>query len=196
MARYHAIAAASNAILKLLENAAATSEWSGAGFDLYQADDLQKPLDNAKPKVSVYLYRVLLSSVRRDRGPRLGPDGLHYRPSIPVDLHYLVTAWSSDAKTAHELLGWAIRVLDDTPVIPTGLLNSYRSGLQVFESDETVELVFEPLSLTDLYDIWQVAQQHQAPSASYIARMVRLDSEVALEDGALVQSRQFAYAKG
>ena len=50
--------------------------------------------------------------------------------------------------------------------------------------------------LYDHYDIWQVAQQHQAPSASYIARMVQLDSEVALEDGALVHSRQFAYAKG
>lgn len=197
MARYHAIAATSNAIRLLLENASATSEWAGHGFPIVQAEDLQKPLEGAtKPKVSVYLYRVLLSTVRRDRGPRLGPDGLHYRPSIPLDLHYLVTAWASEAKTAHQLLGWAIRVLDDTPVIPTGLLNAYQSGLTVFEPDETVELVWSPLSVSDLNDIWQVSAQNQAPSASYVARMVALDSEVALDEGAAVRVRQFDYAKG
>jgi len=196
MARYHAIAATSNAVRLLLENAAATSEWSGGSFELYQAGELQKPLEGTKPKVSVYLYRVLLSTVRRDRGHRVGPDGLRYRPSIPLDLHYLVTAWSSDAKTAHQLLGWSIRVLEDTPVIPVGLLNAYQAGLEVFGPDETVELVWEPLSLTDLYDIWQVSSQNQAPSASYIARMVQIDSEVALDEGGLVHVRQFDYAKG
>jgi hypothetical protein len=196
MARYHAIAATSNAIRLLLENAAATSEWSNAGFELYQADDLQHPVDTNKPKVSVYLYRILLSSVRRDRGPRIGRDGVHYQPSIPLDLHYLITAWSSDAKTAHQLLGWAIRMLADTPVLPVGLLNAYTAGTEVFAADETVELVWESLSLTDLYDIWHVSTQHQAPSASYIARMVALDSEIPLDQGELVQLRQFDYAKG
>jgi hypothetical protein len=197
MARYHAIAATSNAIRLLLENASATSEWAGHGFPLVQAEDLQKPLEGAtKPKLSIFLYRVLLSTARRDRGPRLGPDGLHYRPSIPLDLHYLVTAWASEAKTAHQLLGWAIRVLDDTPVIPTGLLNAYQVGLTVFGPDETVELVWNPLSLTDLSDLWQVASQNQAPSACYVARSVALDSDVALDEGAPVSVRQFDYAKG
>ena len=67
MARYHGIAATSNAIRLLLENAAATSEWSGGSVELYQADQLQKPLDGTKPKISVYLYRVLLSTVTRRR---------------------------------------------------------------------------------------------------------------------------------
>jgi Pvc16 N-terminal domain len=194
MARYHGIAATSNAIRLLLENAGATSELSGGSVDLYQAEQLQKPLDGTKPKLSVYLYRVVLSTVRRDRGFRIGPDGQRYRPSIPLDLHYLVTAWSSDAKRAHQLLGWAIRVLDDTPVLPVGLLNSYQAGLDVFAPDETVELVWEPLSLTDLYDIWQVSQQAQAPSASYVARMVMLDSDVEIDDGELVRVREFDYA--
>ena len=104
--------------------------------------------------------------------------------------------WASEAKTSHQLLGWAIRVLDDTPVLPTGLLNTYQAGLSVFEADENVELIWNPLSLTDLYDIWQVSAQNQAPSASYIARMVRLDSDVALDDGQAVRVRQFDYAKG
>jgi hypothetical protein len=196
MARHHAIAATSTAIRLLLENAAAVSEWSGADVALYQATDLQDPVKGTQPKVSVYLYRVLLSSVRRDRGARIGTDGIRYRPSLPLDLHYLVSAWSADARTAHQLLGWAMRVLDDTPILPTGLLNAYQAGLEVFAPDETVELVWQPLTISDLNDVWQVSTQHQAPSATYIARMVLLDSFVALDDGPPVHVREFEYGLG
>ena len=144
---------------------------------------MQAPIESNKAKLSVYLHRVLLSTARHDRGPRVARDGRHYRPSIPLDLHYLVTAWSSDARTAHQLLGWAIRVLHDTPVLPTGLLNTYQAELEVFGPEETVELAWEPMSVTDVSDIWQVSAMHQAPSATYVARSVVLDSEVALESG-------------
>lgn len=196
MATHHAIAATTNAIRLLLEHAAATSEWATGAFAVAQADDLQKPIEAGKAKVTIHLHRVALSTARRDRGPRVGRDGQRYRPSLPVDLHYLVSAWSADARTAQQLLGWAIRRLDDTPVIPTGLLNAYQAGLTVFAPDETVELVWEPLSLSDLHDVWQVATQSQAPSATYVARMVRLDSDVVLDGGGLVQERAFDYAQG
>jgi hypothetical protein len=196
MARFHAIAATSSAIRLLLENAAGRSGVANVAVELYQADDLQKPVDTARPKIGIYLYRVLLSAARRDRGLRVGPDGVTYPPSIPLDLHYLVTAWSSDSRTAHQMLGWAIRVIEDTPILPVSLLNTYQAGVTVFEPDETVELVWAPLTLTDLYDIWQVSAQNQAPSASYVARMVRLDSDSELIQGALVEERRFDYAKG
>lgn len=197
MASHHAIAATSNAVRLLLENAAGSApEWANAAFELYQADELQKPIDTGRPKVSVYLHRVLLSTARHDTGPRIEPDGRRYRPSIPLDLHYLVTAWSSDARTAQQLLGWTIRVLDDTPTIPTALLNTYEPGTEVFQPGEQVEFVWNPLSITDLNDIWQVASQHRAPSASYLARAVSLDSDVRVASGEPVRVRRFDHAVG
>ena len=161
MAKYQAIAATSNAIRLILENAALGSEWSDANVELFQADKLQSPISATKARVSIYLYRVLLSTVRRDRGPRIGQDGRIYQPSLPVDLHYLITAWSQDPATAHRLLGWAFTVLQETPVLPTAVLNAYQAG--VFEDNETVEFVWNPLSQSDLSDLWQVAsiQQHR-----------------------------------
>jgi hypothetical protein len=50
--------------------------------------------------------------------------------------------------------------------------------------------------VTDLYDIWQVSSQNQAPSAAYIARSVALDSDVVLADEDLVLVRRLDYAKG
>jgi hypothetical protein len=195
MARYEALAATSTAIARVLEDAAATSQWAGAGFHIWQAQDLQAPVDNQRPQISIYLYRVILSTARRDRGPRIGPDGLRYPPSIPLDLHYLITAYASRARTAHQLLGWAIRVIEDTPILPASLLNTFQGGRDVFEPDETVELVWDPLSLNDLYVIWQVSAANQAPSAAYLARMVRLDSEIPLGAGGPVTAREFDYAK-
>jgi hypothetical protein len=192
VATYQAIAATSTALRLMLKNAALDSEWSDAEIELFQADRLQNPVSATKARVSIYLYRVLLSTVRRDRGPRIGPDGRTYQPSLPVDLHYLITGWSQDAATAHRLLGWTFTVLQETPIIPTAVLNAYQAG--VFEDHETVEFVWHPLSQSDLSDLWQVASVQQAPSGTYIARAVRLDSTVPLDEGSPVQVRQFDYA--
>jgi hypothetical protein len=111
---------------------------------------------------------------------------------LPVDLHYLISAWSQDAATAHRLLGWTFTVLQGTPIIPAAVLNAYQAG--VFEDHETVEFVWNPLTQSDLSDVWQIASVQQAPSGSYVARAVRLDSTVPLDEGSAVQVRQFDYA--
>jgi hypothetical protein len=192
MATNKAIAATSAAIVGLLADAQRDPTLPGFTVNLYQAEQLQKPAEGVV--VSVYLYRVNLSVTRRDRGLRTTPDGT-YLASIPLDLHYLVTPWSSEADTAHRLMGWAVSVLNDTPVIPTTLLNDFPDS-DVFGQNEQVELVWEPLSLQDLYDVWQVATQQAAPSASYVAREVMIDSRVKVEDGKLVGTREFRYAGG
>ena len=198
MAGYAAIAATTNAVIRLLETAAATADWRdgtsplSVDFEPAGADVLQNP-PSGTPTVTLYLYRVTLSSVRRHIGPRVAPDGTRYRPSIPLDLFYLLTAWATDPLLQQQLLGWCVTVLDETPVLPPALLNAYRGGERIFDSDETVELVWQPLPLIDLSEIWEVAKTSEQPSASYIARIVQLDSAVPLDEWPLVQTREFDY---
>jgi hypothetical protein len=199
MASYSAIAATTHGILRLLENATASAEWTASGgppgvaFEPYGAAKLQKPPEGA-PKVSLYLYRVALSSVRRHIGARIDSNGKRYRPSIPLDLHYLLTAWATDPLLQQQLLGWCIAMLEETPVLPASLLNSYRAGQEIFHDGETVEIIWQPQVWADLSDIWEVAKSNQQPSASYIARMVQLDSSLPMEEYPLVQTREFDYA--
>lgn len=198
MASYSAIAATTHGILRLLESATASPEWTAGGgpagvvFEPYDAAKLQKPPQGA-PKVSLYLYRVALSSVRSNVGPRVGRDGQRYRPSIPLDLHYLLTAWATDPLLQQQLLGWCVAMLEETPVLPASLLNSYRAGQEIFHDGETVELIWQPLVWADLSDVWEVAKANQQPSASYLARMVQLDSSLPLVEYPLVQTREFDY---
>ena len=56
--------------------------------------------------------------------PRTALDGTRYRPPTPVDLHFLVTAWEG-LQEQFSMLGWIIRTLEDTPVLPAGLLNRF-----------------------------------------------------------------------
>ncbi|MBI3941560.1 MAG: DUF4255 domain-containing protein [Chloroflexi bacterium] len=192
MATYQAITATSEAIRGLLESAAADSEFAGTRFELYQASDFQTAADGV---VSLYLYKVGVNTTRRNLPPRLGPDGRRYRPSLPLDLSYMLTPWAKKAEMQQRLLGWCVRVLEDTPLLPAGLLNYHSAEPDIFASNETVELTLEVLTLQDWVNIWQIAQANQQASVTYLARIVAVDSNVPMPEAGPVQTREFDIVK-
>lgn len=186
MAGYPAIAATSEAILGLLRNAAVGGEFSGISFEHYQATNLQSPMSEG---ISLYLYRVTVSANRNLPG-EIGRDGRRYGPPVPLDLHYLVIPWAGDAVKQQRLLGFAVRILEDTPILPAGVLNQHGPEPDVFRPEETVELVYELVSTQDVSEVWQVAQSKEQPAATYVARMVEIESLRPLEVPGLVQTRE------
>jgi hypothetical protein len=190
VAGYPAIAATSEAVLGLLESAVPGTEFAGTRFEHYGAKELHEPMAEG---VSLWLYRVTVNTVRRSLPPRVDREGTRFLPSLPLDLHYLLVAWGSPLKQ-QRLLGFCARVLQDTPIIPVGLLNHYGPERDVFSSDEAVELVWESLSTQELYDIWDVSKEHAQPSISYLARMIEIESTVPLDEYPLVQTRDLGYA--
>jgi hypothetical protein len=185
MATYPAIAATSQAILGLLEGAAAGSEFAAVEFAHYHAEQLDDPMPEG---LALVLYRVSIGA-GRNRPIRIGLDGIRYRPGLPLDLHYLMTAWANDAVRQQRMLGWAIRVLEDTPVLPAGVLNQHPPERAVFGPEESVELVWEALTLQDTFDLWQGLRIKEA-AATYVARMVVLDSDVSIDEYPDVQTRE------
>lgn len=191
MATYHAISATSAAILKLLETACPKPEFDGAQFELYQAKNFQNPMEEG---VALYLYRIGSGS-RRNLPSRVGPNGEHYRPPILVDLYYLLSVWGKTAAKQQMLLGWCIRELADTPVLPAGLLNHFAPESGVFRAEESVELVFEPLPLQDLSNVFEPFKPNLQAAATYVGRMVMIDSDVVIGESRVVQTRGFDYGK-
>lgn len=190
MATYQAIGATSQAILGLLASAAASphSEFAGVPILLYRGEDMQKPMSEG---ISLYLHRVIVNTEHRNRLPRLGPDGTRRRPAVPLDLHYLLTAWATDAVKQQRMLGWAIRVLADTPTLPAGLLNHFGPEHDVFLPDETVEVLLEPLTVQDMSYVREVIGGRGEVSATLIARVIELESLDPSPVGPLVQTRDF-----
>ena len=192
MASSYAIAAVGKAILSLLSAAVPKPEFAGAAFELYQSKNLQNPMEEG---VSLYLHRVTTASTVRNLPPRVDLNGIRYKPSLPLDLHYFVIAWARDAFKQQRLLGWAMRTLEDTPVLNAGLLNQYGPESDTFGENEAVDLLLETLTIVDVGAIWDTAKHHMQPSAMYVVRQVILDSPVQIIEADRVQTRVFGMGK-
>ena len=191
MATFQAIAATGQAIIRLLADARPQPEFSTTRFELYQLSDFQDPMEEG---VSFFLYRVAVNGTRRNVPPPVGPDGIRHRPPIPLDLHYIASVWAKSPVKQQRLLGWMIRQLEDVPILPTGLLNQSGPEPDVFRPNETVELILEQMSLQDWNNLWGVTKTTPPLSVGYVARMVGIESPVALTD-TLVQTREIGYGK-
>jgi hypothetical protein len=192
MASFDAIAAVGQAIRALLSDAA-TGIFPDASFDLFQAGDFPKPRDGMG--VSIFLYRVAANTTQRNLPPRVTNDGRRFRPSLALDLHYMLTPWAPTSDTQHRLLGWAMRVLEDTPILPAAYVNAHESQGDTFRPEETVELVYDPLSLQDLSNLWEVLEPKLQPTATYVARRIDIESSREIIDGAIVQRREFGVGR-
>jgi Pvc16 N-terminal domain len=192
VATFHAIAATGQAILGLLADACPKPEFSAARFELYQITNFQSPMEEG---ISLFLYRVAVSGARRNLPPTVGPNGERYRPAIPLDLHYIASAWAQTAVKQQRLLGWAIRLLEDVPILPAGLLNNYGPEPDIFKPSETVEVILESLTLQDWNNLWSAVKTNPPSlSVGYVARMIGIDSALALSE-VLVQTREFGVGK-
>jgi hypothetical protein len=188
MASDHAIATLSLALRGLLLDARPDSgPLAEADVELFQADKFRTGMNLG---ISLFLYRVTVSTARRNLPPKLAPDGTRLRPPLPLDLHYMLTPWARKPETQQLLLAWAMRVLEDTPTLSSGYLNNFDLDGRPFGPEETVDLVFEPLSIQDMLNIWEVGKPNVQVSVTYVARVVPIDSRVPMgEPGRAVQTR-------
>jgi len=188
LATYHAIAAAGQAILGLLADARPKPEFAGAEFELYQPSNFQKPMSEG---ISLFLYRVNVNLGQRNQSSRPRADGQRPLRPLPLDLHYMLTPWAATAARQQRLLGWAMRTLEDAPILDAGYLNHYGPEPGIFLDSETLELTHDPISLQDMVNIWDVFKPNQQLSVTYLARMVSIESQLGTPDFEPVQTRVF-----
>jgi len=190
MAHPYAIAAVGEAILALLK-VARPADFSTADFQLYNAESFKKPM---KEGISLYLHRVEPASNIRNLPPRVAPDGRRFRPSLAIDLHFLLIAWAEKAALQQRLLGWAARTLEDTPILTASLVNQGPPP-HVFRDTESIDVVMETLTILDMSAVWEVAKPNIQPCIAYLVRMLTLDSDVEVFEGEAAQTRVFGFGE-
>lgn len=190
MATYRAIEATCDAVVGLLR-------------DNYPADLTEPPLQFAVftktefatglgAGVSLFLYRVHLDGTERAPEGRVLADGRRQFPQLSLQLQFLLTAWAPDASLQQFLTGWMMRVVEDHPVLPPGLLNRrYDEDSPVFWPDETVGLSAAAMETEDLFSLWDlIGPGTYQLSVPYQARGIRVESTRLLDDGRGVQERE------
>lgn len=189
MANYRAIAAVSAALQGLIRDRYPRDEFGqGLDIELYQTRNFETPMQDG---FSIYLFRVAINGAVRNLTLRRTADGRRFRPSLPLDLQYMITPWAQDVDRQHRMLGWVMRLMEDIGVFSAGHLNHYIQETDTFEAHEGLEIICDPLSLSDYLTLWDRLRPRLPASATYSIRMVLIDSDVHVEDAARVQTRRF-----
>ncbi len=137
-----------------------------------------------RSQLNIYLYRItpntawraIPSDATRTNGARAVP--------LSLDLHYLLTAYGERDYHAETLLGSAMELLHQTPVLthetiaPTLASLAERSGsgasvfADVIDSIDQITLSPEFLSMEDLTKLWSALQARFRLSATYQASVL------------------------
>jgi hypothetical protein len=197
MADFRAIAAVCETVRFVLQDNFDPAEFGGSAlqFDIFLASDFAaKKLTEG---VSLFMYRVYPNGTNRRPSGRLNADGTRQIPQLPVDLHFLLTAWAQDPSLAHHIVGYMMRIMEDFSILPASLLNSVNAATEaVFHPDESVEVVLAELLNEDLMRLWHdLVQTDYEISVPYVARNIYIESKQPLAQGTPVQQRTVDYRR-
>lgn len=175
MADFRALRAVGEAVMGLLESSYQSSDFNDivADFRMFTSRDFTN--NTITNGASLFMYRIFTNGAYRIPPGRLAVDGKRNDRQLPLELHFLITVWGGEASYQYELAGWILRVLEDTPILPSAILNS--TTTDVFRNDETIDVTHAELKTEDLFRIWDVlgvnAYQLSIP---YVARVVNIES--------------------
>jgi hypothetical protein len=170
-----------------------------SGIDVTMRPPDKARLDNeTNNRVNLFLYQVVRNAawVNADM-PRQVLPGEIGNPPLPLNLFYLVTAYGKDndvsAPSGHELLGAAMSVLHDHPILGAEEIRLATQG-PFPDSDldrqiERVRLTYHPISLDELSKLWTGFATPYRLSAAYEAAVVLIESRRPTRSGLPVLTR-------
>jgi len=151
-----------------------------------------RPLHNARTQgnqVNLFLYHTAVDAALRNQ-PVAGPGaslGTALPPPMPLKLYYLLTAYSSDGNDeeshAHILLGKAIRILHDTPLLAPGDIqqatnsSGFLKDSNLHQQVERVRISWQPLSLEEMTKLWTTSQSTYRLSVAYEVSVTLIESD-------------------
>lgn len=180
-----AIAAATLSLRKLLEDKVPErdSAFSGPSFGplkvtTYPLDVANK--NGAGPKLNLFLYETAINAAWRNMDiPHQVRSGESGPPPLALDLHFLLTAFGSEADddaASYRLLGGAMSVLHDHPVLNRDFISNALSESGLGEQFERLRVTPLPIAWQEMSTLWQAFQTNYRLSAAYGVTVVLIDS--------------------
>jgi hypothetical protein len=130
------------------------------------------------PRLTLFLYEIDTDSALRNEDPPGLRPGEHGDPALPLVLHYLLTAFVPGGHdvTAHRMLGGAMRMLHEHPLLSRDRLRQVPSHSDVSEQPELIRITWQPLGEKDIYSLWSAFQTGYRLSVAFEVGPVLIDS--------------------
>jgi len=156
-------------------------------FEQISGAQMATDFQPAENLVTLYLHRIGFDKTLRTQPDRRFPGDARSRP-LSVELHYLMTVWAGEAGHEQTLMAWAMRELHMRPLFDRAILVPSR----LWHEDESVQITPSEISHEDLMRIWDALTPSYRLTTSYIARVVRIETDRHEDAGPVVATR-FAY---
>jgi hypothetical protein len=181
MPGYQSIAATGRSLARYLtacfaadqpvEGEVTTAVIVGTGeFDVANAEDM------STPALALFLYGVEVNKTMRAAWSAAAYlDGI---PHLPLDLHYLITAWADNAEHEQLILGKAMTCIETTPILTGPLL----SPAVDWETGEALQVTPEDLVLEDQVRLFNSIDVGFRLSVGYLVRVLRADGLAVPQD--------------
>ncbi|TQF08881.1 DUF4255 domain-containing protein, partial [Myxococcus llanfairpwllgwyngyllgogerychwyrndrobwllllantysiliogogogochensis] len=141
--------------------------------------DKARARDATHHQLNLFLFQVSHDvSLRNMEFPPKSKPGESGFPPLALRLTYVLTPYapSDDDVESHKLLGKAMNVLHDHPLLGSEELRVAVPGNDLYRQVERVRITSEPLSLEELSKLWTMFQTQYRVSVVYQASVVLIES--------------------
>jgi hypothetical protein len=206
-----AIAAVTAVLKDLLNDGLLNHDLSAVGSFSVTASPPDRVVTGANEpnRLNLFLYQVTPNPGWRNEGlpSRDGNGGRLTNPPLALDLHYLLTAYGSQDLNAEILLGYAMQLLHETPMLTRSQLRTVLGGtspvdgtmvpsifgsLSAADLADQVELIkITPVTLSteDLSKMWTAMQARYRQSMAYVVSVVLIQATAPVKAAAPVLKR-------
>ncbi|HVT16395.1 MAG TPA: DUF4255 domain-containing protein [Thermoanaerobaculia bacterium] len=188
MSDYRAIAAVSSTLRNLLSDRMEDLTAAPVSVTLAPPDVTLTGVSGRR--LNLYLFQITENaSLKNQEIPGQGNPGAYGRPPLSLDLHYLVTGYAESDNgpdselTAQQVLGNAMRVLNDYAIVPPDLHRgddptkpSLLDPILAAEY-ERVKITLQPMTVEEISKIWTaIPQANFRRSVLYQVSVVQIES--------------------
>lgn len=152
---------------------------SGAKVSTQPPDEVKTGAD----LINLFLYQTAINGAWRNMDiPRRVKPGETGQPPLALNLYYLLTAYGKDNDStepvSHRLLGRAMRVLHDHPVLSSDEIKTALTNNDLSDQIEHVRITPQPISVDEMSKLWATFQGAKYRiSTAYQVAVVLIDSQ-------------------
>lgn len=162
------------------------------------------------PSLNLFLYRTSLNQGWAQVGlPAFDGNGTRVsHPPLALNLHYLLTAYGAADFQAEILLGYAMhllheqpvldreairRALDPSPLDPSILPPAFQAltAADLADQVEGVTITPEPIDTEEMSRLWSAIQSHYRPTVAYVVSVVLIEARKPARRALPVLERDF-----
>jgi Pvc16 N-terminal domain len=187
-----AISGVTGVLQSMLHNVYTSSTLGSVSVSAVAPDIVQSSVGTsaeAQLQVNLFLHQVTPNAAWRNMGlPSLAADGStrQQNPPLALDLHYLLTVYAGTDGKAEGLLGYAIQMLHDYPVLSRNQISTYLAGLAatdplrtsgLADQIELIKITPATLGREELAWIWTALKADYRPTFPFQVSVVLIQSQ-------------------